>query len=82
MLRAAGPGRAVIRTLSSRRLALQTDRMRAELVKHLDVLVVVWVLTLVIGWSFVALSHAQLSPDQWSSAPHNGPAWVVSDTTN
>ena len=56
--------------------------MRAELVKHLDVVVVVWVLALAVGWSFVALSHAQLSPDQWSSAPHNGPAWVVSDTTN
>jgi hypothetical protein len=82
MLRAAGPARGSHWDLSKRRLALETNPMRAELVRHFDVVVVVWVLTLAIGWSFVALSHSQLSPDQWSSAPQNGPAWVVSDTTN
>jgi hypothetical protein len=56
--------------------------VREELLKHFDVVVVVWVLTLAIGWSVVALSRAQLSSDQWSSAPQNGPAWVVSNSSD
>lgn len=53
--------------------------MREAVLEHFDVLVVVWVLALAIGWSVVALSHSQLSADQWSSAPQNGPAWVVAN---
>ena len=51
--------------------------MREEFVKHFDVVVVIWVLALAVGWSVMTLSRAQLSSDQWTSAPQNGPAWVV-----
>ena len=50
--------------------------MRAELVRHFDVVVVVWVLALAIGFSVAMLSHAELSNAQWDPQPH-GPAWVV-----
>jgi len=53
------------------------DPMREAILNHFDVLVVVWVLALAVGWSMVALSHAPLSNDQWSSVPQSGPAWVV-----
>ncbi len=53
--------------------------MRATLASRFDVVIVVWVLTLAIGWSFCALSRAQLSDSQWSSAPQSGPIWVVAD---
>jgi hypothetical protein len=49
--------------------------MRTELVRHFDVVVVIWVLALAIGFSLAILSHAQLSADQWSYQ-NNGPAWV------
>ena len=51
--------------------------MRATIGRHFDVVVVIWILALAIGWSVVSLSKAQLSGDQWSSAPQNGPAWVI-----
>jgi hypothetical protein len=53
--------------------------MRAALASRIDVVVVVWVLALAIGWSFYALSRAELTNSQWSSAPQSGPVWVVSD---
>jgi hypothetical protein len=46
--------------------------------RHFDVVVVIWFLTLAIGWSLVALSHSRLPADQWSSPPQSGPAWVIS----
>jgi len=51
--------------------------MRDSLSHHFDVVIVIWVLTLALGWSVVALSRAQLSSDQWSGSPQSGPAWVV-----
>ena len=51
--------------------------MRETLSRHFDLVVVIWVLTLAVGWSMVTLSKAQLSTNQWSSAPQNGPAWVI-----
>jgi len=56
--------------------------MREALVTHFDVVVVIWVLALLVGWSLVAISHAQLSADQWSSAPQSGPAWVFTGSAN
>jgi hypothetical protein len=56
--------------------------MRDAFVRHFDVVVVVWVLALAVGFSLVALSHSQLSADQWSSAPQHGPAWVFTGSTN
>ncbi len=56
--------------------------MREELLKHLDVVVVIWVLALAVGWSVVSLSRAPLSSDQWTSAPQSGPAWVVSNSAD
>jgi hypothetical protein len=52
--------------------------VRATLASRFDVVIVVWVLALAIGWSLCALSRAQLSDSQWSSAPQSGPIWVVS----
>ena len=52
--------------------------MRESLGHHFDVVVVIWVLALAVGWSMFSLSRATLSADQWSSAPQSGPAWVVS----
>jgi hypothetical protein len=46
--------------------------------RHFDVVVVIWVLTLAVGWSLVALSKSQLPTEQWSSPPQSGPAWVIS----
>lgn len=51
--------------------------MRESLGRHFDVVVVIWVLALALGWSLVALSRADLPADQWSSAPQSGPAWVI-----
>ncbi len=50
--------------------------MRAELARHFDVIVVVWALTLMIGFMLVSLSRSELTNDQWVHT-HNGPAWVV-----
>jgi hypothetical protein len=51
--------------------------MRTTIGRHFDVVVVIWILTLAVGWSLVSLSRAQLSADQWSGAPQNGPVWVI-----
>ena len=51
--------------------------MRTTIGRHFDVLVVIWILALAVGWSLVSLSHAQLSADQWSTEPQSGPAWVI-----
>jgi hypothetical protein len=50
--------------------------MRAELARHFDIVVVIWVLALAVSFSFVMLSRAQLTNDQWSYQPA-GPAWVI-----
>ena len=51
--------------------------MRTTIGRHFDVVVVIWILTLAVGWSVVSLSKAQLTADQWSAAPQSGPAWVI-----
>ena len=51
--------------------------VRETLGHHFDVVVVIWVLALALGWSMVTLSHSNLRTDQWSSAPQNGPAWLI-----
>jgi hypothetical protein len=51
--------------------------MRAQLISHFDVVVVVWALALGIAWTVVVLSRSQLSADQWSSEPPSGPIWAV-----
>jgi heme A synthase len=51
--------------------------MREALGRHFDLVVVIWILALAVGWSMVTLSRASLSADQWSSAPQSGAAWVV-----
>jgi hypothetical protein len=52
--------------------------MRESTSHHFDLVVVIWVLALAVGWSMCSLSRAQLSADQWSSPPQSGPVWVVS----
>lgn len=51
--------------------------MRELLARRIDVVVVIWVLALGIGWSVCALNHSQLTASQWSSTPQ-GPVWLVS----
>jgi hypothetical protein len=51
--------------------------MRAQLVRHFDVVVVVWALALLVGLSIATLSHSQLSNAQWDHAPQAGAVWVV-----
>jgi hypothetical protein len=51
--------------------------MRETLVQHFDVVVVVWVLALIVGWSMLALARAPLSDAGWSFGTQSGPAWVV-----
>ena len=56
--------------------------MRETLGRHFDLVVVIWVLTLAVGWSLITLSKAQLPTDQWSSAPQSNPAWVVTSDSS
>ena len=51
--------------------------VRETLGHHFDVVVVVWVLALALGWSLVTLSRAHVPAEQWSSAPQSGPVWVI-----
>ncbi len=51
--------------------------MRQSLVQHFDVVVVIWVLALAVGWSMVALARAPMSEAGWSYETQAGPAWVV-----
>lgn len=51
--------------------------MRAELTRHFDVVVIVWVLALFVAWSVITLSRAPLTNAAWDHAPQSGPAWVV-----
>jgi hypothetical protein len=49
--------------------------VRESISRHLDLVFVIWVLTLAVGFSLVSLSRANLTADQWSSAPQSGPVW-------
>ena len=51
--------------------------MRAQLARHLDVVVVIWALALLVSWTAITLSRAPLSNAQWDHAPQYGPVWVV-----
>jgi hypothetical protein len=53
--------------------------VRAEAVRHFDVIVVIWALTLMIGFMLVGLSRSELTNDQWMGT-NDGPAWIVPDT--
>ena len=56
--------------------------MREALVKHFDVVVVIWVLALAVGFSLVALSHSELRQDQWGSAPQAQSGWAFTSEAN
>jgi hypothetical protein len=56
--------------------------MRESIVRHFDVLVVVWVLALALGWSMVAITRTSTQAD-WSTAPQSGQGWnYTADVTN
>ena len=57
--------------------SLLDSPMRQSLVQHFDVVVVIWVLALVVGWSMVALARAPMSDAGWSFGTQSGPAWGV-----
>jgi hypothetical protein len=48
--------------------------MRETLSRHFDVVVVVWVLTLALAWSMVAITRSQTQPD-WSTTTQNSQGW-------
>jgi hypothetical protein len=50
--------------------------VRAELIRHFDVVVVIWALALMVGFIVAGLTHSELTPDQWSFA-QTGPHWIV-----
>lgn len=52
--------------------------MRETLGHRFDVIVVVWALAIVVGWSFVTLGRSESGETQWGETPH-GPVWVVVD---
>jgi hypothetical protein len=56
--------------------------MRESLVRHFDVIVVIWVLALCVGFAVVSLSHSPLGYDQGSGWAQVGPDWVVSAGNN
>ena len=51
--------------------------MREQLVRHLDVVIVVWALALCVAWTFVALSHSPLGYNQGSGWTDIGADWVA-----
>jgi len=61
--------------------------MRQTISRRFDVLVVVWVLTLAVGFSLVAITHSQPADGQWTTNTtqvHDGPFWdyPVNDLSN
>jgi hypothetical protein len=64
------------------KLTAEVLTMREAFVKHFDVVVVVWVLTLAVGWSLVALSRAELRQDQWGGVPQAQTGWVFTSDGN
>lgn len=52
--------------------------MRETLGRRFDVIVVIWALALVVGWSFVTLGRCEVGDTQWGQPAH-GPAWIVND---
>lgn len=51
--------------------------MRESLVRRFDVVVVIWVLALLVGWTLLTLSRSPLSYDQGSGWAQTGPDWVI-----
>jgi hypothetical protein len=51
--------------------------MRAELVRHFDLIAVVWGLSIVVCLMVVTLSRAPLTNDQWTHQAQSGPVWMV-----
>jgi hypothetical protein len=51
--------------------------MRESIGRHFDVLVVVWVLALALGWSMAAIARTPTQAD-WSTTPQSGPVWNFS----
>jgi hypothetical protein len=52
--------------------------MRESISRHFDVLVVVWVLSLALGFSVVAITRTPPADGQWSTTTtqvHDGPFW-------
>jgi hypothetical protein len=51
--------------------------MGKQLVRHFDVVVVVWLLSLCVVWTLFSLSRSPLGYDQGSGWAQIGPDWVV-----
>ena len=56
-----------------------SSQMRETLVRHFDVVVVIWVMALTFGWSiaWVGAAGAAGAGTRWSAPPAHGPVWVV-----
>jgi hypothetical protein len=57
--------------------AVEVREMREQLVHHFDVLVVIWILSLCVGWTLFTLTRSPLGYDQGSGWAQIGPDWVV-----
>jgi hypothetical protein len=51
--------------------------MRAQLIRHLDLVIVIWALALGVVWTMVAISRTETGDTQWFHANQAGPAWVI-----
>jgi hypothetical protein len=54
--------------------------MREQLVRHFDVVVVIWALSLCLAFMLVGLSRAQLGNEQWTSGHQTSADWTVPST--
>ncbi len=51
--------------------------MRQAVVRHFDVIVVIWVLALCVGWTLFTVSRSAQGYTQTSGWAQVGPDWVV-----
>jgi hypothetical protein len=51
--------------------------MRESLIRHFDVVVVIWVLALCVGWTLFTVSRSPQGYAQSSGWAQIGPDWVV-----
>jgi hypothetical protein len=51
--------------------------MREAINRHFDVVVVVWVLALALGFSMISIAKSPAA-GSWDTVPNSGPVWEVS----
>lgn len=51
--------------------------MRAQLIRNLDVVIVVWALALGMAWTCLAIARTETGATQWCSGDQSGPVWLI-----